>query len=99
MVLRYKVKIIIYEKRKYSSKPYYILVVSMVGIPFKIGRIGKIGLGVLVAGIAVLVYYYLREGSALMQLDILSISGIAAVCAGIALMVLDRGKVKVEQTR
>jgi hypothetical protein len=34
-----------------------------------------------------------------MQLDILSISGIAAVCAGIALMVLDRGKVKVEQTK
>ncbi len=72
----------------------------MVSIPFKIGRIGKVGLGMLIAGIAVLVYYYLREGSnALIQLDILSIGGIAALCAGIALMVLDRGKVKVEQAR
>ncbi len=72
----------------------------MVSIPFKIGRIGKIGLGIIVAGIAVLVYYYIREGSnALIQPDIPSIAGIASVCAGIALMVLDRGKVKVEQAK
>ncbi len=88
-------------------KTILFMVIHMVSIPLRLGRLGKIGLGILVAGIALLVYYITVKALSmahalglLTQLNIPIMFGtVALICAGIAIMVIERIKGKVEQVK